>query len=426
VSRRWPDKFIVGLTGNIATGKSTVMSLAEERDALALDADAFVHDLLATDPEAQRAIVDAFGASVAAPNGVIDRAALAAVVFNNPDALVQLEEIVHPRVRRTLFRRIDSSPHRLVFVEAIKLVEGGLSEECDQIWVTRCPMETQVERLMTYRELDRETALMRVRAQSSQELKIAAADVVIDTGGSLAMTRARFELAWAHLQRHLAEDDLLKAPSTQASWQRINRQDGRQERLNPQPSPSNEAPEVDPAQEAWPRNYDEFGPDIAVRRARPQDIQAMVELVAKATGGALKLDPGQLLSDLGERGYVIGEQAGAISAIGGWSAENLVATVDSLFVHPPEAFNVTGAAILREIEITANELICEVIIVVLGELAAAEMRQLLRDNGFSRVEPETLPRAWRAAIKGADRPETVVMLKVLRDTRQVRVRTLKE
>ena len=117
---------------------------------------------------------------------------IADIVFNDPVALLRLESIIHPRVRQRLWRRLESSRDTIVFIEAIKLFEGGLAAECDQIWVTHCPIEMQVERLMAFRHMDRETAKMRVNAQALQELKMAKADVVIDTSGSLENTRSQF------------------------------------------------------------------------------------------------------------------------------------------------------------------------------------------------------------------------------------------
>lgn len=426
MSRRWPDKHIIGLTGNIATGKTTVLRLAEERAALALDADSFVHDILANDPDAQREVEDAFGASVREPDGAVDRAALASIVFSDDEALRQLEQILHPRVRHLLYRQIGRSAHKVVFIEAIKLLEGGLAQECDEVWVTRCPVETQVQRLMTDRQLDKETALMRVQVQPSQEIKIAAADVIIDTGGSLEMTRTHFNLAWARLQRKLSAQG---SAGTSAAEMRASSDDEAPDGRGPQDQGAEGQPTKTTAsmtRRPEPRNYDEFGPGISVRRAQPEDTAAMAELISQATHGILAMEPDQLLADFGERGYLIGEQAAEISAIGGWNAENLVATIDCLYVYPPKALRVTGAAILKEIEATANELICEAIIAVPGKLAPAGTRQLMQDRGFQRVDPETLPRPWRLAVESDLSSDMTVMLKVLRDARQVRVRRLKE
>lgn len=199
MSKRWPDKTIIGLTGNIATGKSAVMDMAAARGALTLDADEVVHQILAGDSGVQSDIVLAFGEQMRRPDGGIDRDALASVVFKEPMKLRHLEGIVHPAVRRALLHRIDDSPADIVVIEAIKLLEGGLAAECDEIWVTRCPEEKQIERLTVCRGMDRDTANMRVKAQSAQEDKVARADVVIDTDGTLADTKAQFESAWRGL-----------------------------------------------------------------------------------------------------------------------------------------------------------------------------------------------------------------------------------
>jgi dephospho-CoA kinase len=199
VSKRWPDKNVIGLTGNIATGKSAVMDMAAEKGALTLDADQVVHHILHGDDGVQTEIALAFGVKVRKPDGSVDRDALAAIVFKDPVKLKRLEQIVHPAVRRALLQRIDESPADVVVIEAIKLLEGALADECDQIWVTRCALEKQIERLMVCRGMDRDVAMVRVKAQAPQEEKVARADVVIDTNGTMADTRAYFELAWRRL-----------------------------------------------------------------------------------------------------------------------------------------------------------------------------------------------------------------------------------
>jgi dephospho-CoA kinase len=207
MSKRWPDKTIIGLTGNIATGKSAVMEMAAEKGAFTLDADEIVHRIQDGDSDVQTDIALAFGQQVRKPDGGIDRKALGSIVFKDPAALRRLEQIIHPAVRRALLQRIDANPAGVVVIEAIKLLEGGLAAECDQIWVTRCPVEKQIERLMVCRGMDPDTATLRVAAQAPQEEKVARADVVIDTDGTMADTRARFELAWGRLAPELALQD---------------------------------------------------------------------------------------------------------------------------------------------------------------------------------------------------------------------------
>jgi dephospho-CoA kinase len=192
---------IIGLTGNIATGKSAVMRLAAERGALTIDADRVVHELLATDAAIQDEVVAAFGPDVRRANGGIDRAALGSIVFGDAARLRQLEGILHPAVRAEIARRVQASDAPVILIEAIKLLEGPLAALCDQVWVTACARETQVARLRVCRGLSEAEAVARIDAQSPQADKIARADVVIDTDGLLRETEARFESAWSLLGR---------------------------------------------------------------------------------------------------------------------------------------------------------------------------------------------------------------------------------
>lgn len=192
-------RMIIGLTGNIATGKSAVMRLAAERGALTIDADRVVHELLDGDTAIQAAVAEAFGPEVRRADGRIDRAALGRLVFGDAARLRVLEEILHPAVRAEIGRRVATADAPVVMIEAIKLLEGPLAAACDQIWVTTCSRATQMERLRVCRGMDEASAAARVDGQSPQEEKMARADVVIRTDGLLAETQAQFEAAWASL-----------------------------------------------------------------------------------------------------------------------------------------------------------------------------------------------------------------------------------
>lgn len=190
---------IIGLTGNIATGKSAVMRLAAERGALTIDADRVVHELLDGDAAIQAAVGEAFGPEVRRADGRIDRTTLGRLVFGDAVRLRVLEEILHPAVRVEIARRVATADAPVVMIEAIKLLEGPLAAACDRIWVTACSRATQMERLRVCRGMDEASAAARVDAQSPQEEKIARADVVIRTDGLLAETQAQFEAAWADI-----------------------------------------------------------------------------------------------------------------------------------------------------------------------------------------------------------------------------------
>lgn len=199
--------YIIGLTGNIATGKSTVARMLSDLGATVIDADRVAHEVMRAGTPVHRAVVEAFGPEVLRPDGEIDRARLGARVFSDPQALAQLEAIVHPAVLEEVARRIVAAPTPVVVVEAIKLIESGVAEAFDALWVTTCSFEEQVRRLMADRGLSRQDAQQRIRAQPPQEAKIARADVVISTNGSLEETRAQVEAAWRALLEHTENDE---------------------------------------------------------------------------------------------------------------------------------------------------------------------------------------------------------------------------
>jgi dephospho-CoA kinase len=194
--------YVVGLTGNIATGKSLVGRMLAERGAEHIDADRLAHQVMAHGTDAWEQIVRAFGPAILRPDGEIDRARLGAIVFSDADALARLERIVHPPVIARTKERIRRSTAPVLVIEAIKLIESGIvAQLCDALWVVVAPRAVQVERLMAHRGLSYEEALARVDAQPPQSAKVARADVVIDNGGSIEDTRRQVARAWDAIER---------------------------------------------------------------------------------------------------------------------------------------------------------------------------------------------------------------------------------
>jgi dephospho-CoA kinase len=190
---------IIGLTGNIATGKSTILRMAAERGACTIDADRVVHELLATDTAVQQAIRERFGDAVFSADHQINRAALGRIVFADPAALRALENLLHPAVGNEIQQRIAATDATIIVLEAIKLLEGSLHTLCDAIWVTTAPPDVQIERLVSRRGMESADAQQRVAAQPPQAEKIARADVVFHTAVPLAELAARFEAVWQQL-----------------------------------------------------------------------------------------------------------------------------------------------------------------------------------------------------------------------------------
>lgn len=193
---------MIGLTGNIATGKSEVARMLHELGAHVIDADQLAREVVEPGQPALAEIVRVFGEDVLLPSGALDRKKMAGIVFANQAKLKQLEAITHPAVRALLWRRIAEAPAgAVVVIEVIRLIEGDYADQCDQVWVTDCPRDMQIARLMQSRGLSAAQAAQRVDAQPPQADKVARADVVIDTSGSFDDTRKQVEAAWPNSPR---------------------------------------------------------------------------------------------------------------------------------------------------------------------------------------------------------------------------------
>jgi dephospho-CoA kinase len=197
--------YLIGLTGNIATGKSLVAQILSDLGAHVIDADALVHDLERKGTPLYDSIVAEFGASILHPDGEIDRARLGALVFSDPRALRRLEAIVHPAVGEEIEKQISNIKSQLsigktvIVVEAIKLIEAGLHKRCNALWVVTSRPGLQLDRLVHTRSLSEADARVRIVAQPSQSEKAALADALIENNGSVDWLREQVLRHWKQI-----------------------------------------------------------------------------------------------------------------------------------------------------------------------------------------------------------------------------------
>jgi dephospho-CoA kinase len=190
-------RFLLGLTGNIGCGKSTVGQLLAERyGAEYLDADRVVHGLYAAGTPETLAIAERFGADLLKPDGTIDRRRLGDIVMADPDALKELERLLAPGIRRAIDQRLAASTAAVVVLDAIRLIEGGMAARCDAVWVVTCEREAQIERLQASRHMTAEQAALRVDAQAAAAEKLRYATEVIRNLGSFDDLERRVTEAW--------------------------------------------------------------------------------------------------------------------------------------------------------------------------------------------------------------------------------------
>jgi dephospho-CoA kinase len=193
---------LVGLTGNIASGKSTVSQMLSERGATIIDADVLARRAVELGTPGYQRIVERWGDAVLAPDGHLDRAALRGLVFSNPEELEHLNAIVHPEVERMrdrLVREALERGDRIVVCDIPLLFERHLGENFDRIILVDAPRPLRLERLVKDRGLREPEAIDMITAQMPAELKRARADIVIDNDGTLAQLEQQVAAAWATL-----------------------------------------------------------------------------------------------------------------------------------------------------------------------------------------------------------------------------------
>lgn len=211
---RFEHLYLIGLTGNIGCGKSTILTMLAARGAHVIDADQVTRQVMDVGQPAYQRIVESFGAGILqSPGGPIDRAALGRIVFSDPALLKTLEGIVHPATRTVIYdwlreRDVASARRReIAVVDAIRLIEAGYPAFCDAVWVVICDEEQQLQRLVLGRGMSEADARQRIAAQPLQREKVAVADVVIDNSGTLEQTEQQVEAAWRDVQKRLRTSD---------------------------------------------------------------------------------------------------------------------------------------------------------------------------------------------------------------------------
>jgi dephospho-CoA kinase len=372
-----PGKFIIGLTGNIGTGKSVVRKMLEHLGAYGIDADALAHRAMAKGAPGYKPVVDIFGRWILDSQGQVDRNKLGKLVFTDPEALTDLEKILHPLVAQAVDAIIQRASQPVIAVEAIKLLEyNKLRKKCDIIWVTVAPEEIQVERLVTKRNMSREEALQRIRSQGPQEEKKSAASIVIENIGS-------FEDTWKQVV---------------AAWNTAT------------PIPEAAPVEVEKAAEG----------KFSVVRGRPRDSAAIAQLITRLSKGTKSFNQGDIMAAFGEKAFLILRLNKTPVGIAGWQVENLVARTTDFFIDSSVEFLPALKTLIVEVEQASRDLQCEASLLFLPS-GLASLEDAWKQLGYERQTPQTLGvQAWQDAAKESAQPNTILFFKQLRLDRILR------
>lgn len=372
----WPGKYVIGLTGNIATGKSVVRRMLEHLGAYTVDADALSHRVIARGAPGYQPVLNTFGTWILDQDGQIDRNKLGRLVFADTQALQQLEAIIHPYVRQAMDILVRRASQRVIVIEAIKLLESGLRNLCDSIWVTDAPQHVQIERLIRKRGMSSETALQRVHAQSAQKQKVAAATVVITNTGS-------YENLWKQVSE---------------AWKSV--------------SPEQETGAV-------PKAVSKTG-EFSVQRGRPSDSQKIADLMTRLSKGRRTMDEDKVMEAFGDKAFLLLQMDSELVGIAGWQVENLVARTTDLFLDPRVAADTALPLMISEMERASSDLQCEASL-IFPPIDLVGFDSVWKQLGYERRSPETLGvQAWTDAANESMPKGSALFFKQLRTDRVLR------
>ncbi|MFQ6013823.1 MAG: dephospho-CoA kinase [Anaerolineae bacterium] len=335
--------YLIGLTGNIATGKSTVLRMLKELGADVIDADLLAHEVMQKGTPAYHEVVQTFGQDMLGPDGEIDRRKLGSIVFADREKLQCLEEIVHPAVGQKLEERLQQVSSAVAVIEAIKLIEAGLHQRCDALWVVTCSPDQQLKRLVKMGRLTESEARQRIEAQPPATGKIKLADVIIDNSRTPLETWRQVQVQWRKIEKRLAH--------------------GRPE-------------------------------EIQIRRARKEDLPAIAQLINRTRAKEEAVDQEELLARFLEWGYLVASNDHFLGTIC-WQAMNLVACIKDFHVRDRDQWPHVGSLLLETIEKEAKTLLCEVALLFADPGTPVEAMQLFAERGYAPERLEELNRVWR-------------------------------
>lgn len=376
---KWAGKYVIGLTGNVGTGKSVVRKMLEHLGAYCIDADALSHRAIAKGAPAYQPVLETFGRWILDGDGQIDRSKLGKLVFSDPAALEQLEAIVHPFVIQAVDILVQRATQRVVVVEAIKLIESGMIKSCDSLWVTIAPPDLQMVRLMNNRRLTEAEARLRIGSQPPQEQKSAMADVIIRNDTSISDVWKQVFTAW---QKTVPGGDAGTAPLVVKA----------------------EAAEG----------------SLSVLRGKPRHSEEIAALLNRIYHTSLPVTADSIMAAFGEKAFLLLSQGERMVGLIGWQVENLVARTTDIVIDPDIPVERALPLLITEMEKASHNLQCEASLVFASPTLARET-DLWRSLGYETRPAERLGvLAWMEAARESMPAGTSLFFKQLRQDRILR------
>jgi dephospho-CoA kinase len=390
----WKDKYVIGLTGNIAMGKSLVLRMLQHLGAYTIDADALTHRVMAPNAPAYKPVVQTFGQFILTPQKEIDRNKLAAIAFSDPDALKKLEAITHPLIRGAIDMLVRRSDKYVVVIEAIKLVEGELANQVDAIWVVDASPENQMRRLVGKRGMSAEEAKRRITLQNPQKDKLSRANVVITNNETPEKTWMQVQAAWRSIPG-------VQDTTTVATVQ-----------VTPQPAP---APAPSPSQQVGTPAPTPLSQIISfdIKRPQPKDFDKIAALINKMRGTSL--DRSDIMAHFGEKTYLLAESNNTPLGVIAYLVENLITRVDEFVVESAAPTQQVGQALIKAMEDAAEELQSEVVFVFLSHNVDGN-KPIFEKSEYQETTIESIQYPiWREAVKESKPQDARIFSKRLRE-----------
>lgn len=397
---RWSNKYVIGLTGNIATGKSVVRKMLQHSGAYTIDADQLAHQAMMPGAPAYKPIIATFGQFIVGTDKRINRQMLGQMVFGNPEALKKLEAITHPIIRQAVDALVKRSKQRVVVIEAIKLLEGDLKDWVDTVWVVNSSKASQYKRLVGQRKMSETDAKQRILSQSPQEEKVKLANVVIQNDSDVEKTWKQVQAQWEAIKKQLQAG----AAVTPAQ--------AKDKAKTSTPAPVAIA-NIEPAETV---SID----GMNIRRGKPDNAAQIAEFIS-AHGNKGDVNRMDVMMSFGQKSFLLAQaEDDSVLSILGWTVENLVTSMDEFYIKPGVPVQGAVHALSVAVEEASMELQSEAAFLFLPDSTASAVIDAFKTDGYTAVTLKEIKiPIWREAVEESmrDADDKVVLWKQLRQDR---------
>lgn len=432
---RWANKYVIGLTGNIATGKSVVRQMLQHLGAYTIDADSLTHRAMAPGAPAYKPIVDTFGQFILDNEKNINRALLGNIVFSNPDALAKLEAIVHPVVGGAVATLVSRAQQPIVVIEAIKLLESDLGKAVDEVWVVDASPETQLKRLVEKRKMNEAEARQRIAAQGAQADKLSKANLVVKNDGNVEDTWRQIQAGWTAIQHKLAGSTPTLPSQPVVTTAQPAAPVARPAPAAPspaRPAPAQPKPATQPLAKTAPLGQQPAvaappapvavpvaDVKITVRRGMPSNADAIANFInAVSNKNISRMD---IMLAFGQKSYLLAQdQTEQVLGVMGWQVENLITRVDEFYLAPNAPALQIVDGLITAIEAASKDLQSEVAYFFIPDMGGLNLTESFVKNGYdaTTVDQIKIP-AWRESVQEiiSEMQGALILSKRLREDR---------